>query len=285
MERITPDRYVFRNLSTELGKFIQVRHVKFNNLIDLYNLGGSVAQRIENVYLDIIAAAYPQQRFLIKYGLSSFQKLVSFINDPATPPKQKRRIAAECNNLFVTHGKLFPKEVLVTTDNGGPLTLKMLCLNVLGIVRNFSVAVEFNRLFDRHVSDINLPARKKLASNRNQTLGQDYDDILDLIEEIIVKSGDYENDVPALEWRDIHEEQFGRRADGELVALDIGGVDRNLDAGLAASQFETNVSNINMDVIISDVRVDSPDPAYRSYDYMYDVDIDNLDIDDDTDDT
>lgn len=258
MERIIPDRYVFKNIDTVLAKFVQIRHVKFNNLIALYALGGSVSQQIESVYLDIIAASYPQQKFLIKYGLDTFEKLLNFINNPETPPKQKRRIAAECNNLFVTHGKKYPKEVLVKTDEGRPITLKMLCLNVLGIVRNFSSCFEFNKLFYDHISSINLPARKKLPNNKNQTLGQDYNDILNLIEGIINKAG--------LEWRDIHEEQFGRRTDGELIALDIGGKDRNLDAELAASQFETNISNVRMSEILSDVNVDSLDPSYTSLD-------------------
>lgn len=276
MERVIPDGFVFFNIEHALNKFVQVRHVKFDNLLNLYGLGGSIAAEIENVYLDVITSGYQQKRFVIKYGLDTFQKLIQYISDPATPSKHKRQIAAECNNLFVAHGKVNPTQVLVKLDNGSPLTLKMLCLNILGIVNNFSAVDDFEELFREHLLIERIPGKKKLPNNNNATLLEDYRDILGLIEEIIITSN--------LEWRDIHKEQFGRRSSGELIALDIGGKEFNLDLDNASRQFETNVSSVNLSLpdmhysapTLSNVEIDSPQPSYRSLDYLYDVDIDDI---------
>lgn len=277
MERIIPDRFVFKNIDMELDKFVLVRHVKFDEVLALYGTQvQSIMNKIEDVYLDIIAAAYPQQRFVIKYGLDEFEKVIQFISDPSKHGKHKRQIAAECNNLFVVHGKTNPTESFVDLDNGRPLTLKMLCLNALGIVNNFPGADDFEELFRAHLLTQRIPGRKKLANNNNTTLFEDYRDILDLIEEIIITSN--------LQWRDIHEEQFGRRSGGELIALDIGGKEFNLDRDIAARKFETNVSSVNLSLpdmhyrapTLSSVEIDSPQPSYQSLDYLYDIDIDDI---------
>lgn len=265
MERIIPDRYVFKNIDVELEKFIQVRHTKFNEIIALYRLGGLIANQVEVVYQDILNAGYSGLKFLNDYNLSTFQQLMNYISNPNTLPKHVRRIASEINNLFVMHGKK-TGEVLVKTSNGRPLTLKMLFLNVLGIVNNFPDVYKFNEIFINHLKNQKIRQRKKLPINKNSFLYEDYLDILDLIDAIILKSGDPVNNIDPLTWRDIHEEQFGRRSDGELVALDIGGKDMNLDMGLAALQFETNISNVRMSVILSDVEVISSDPSYTSLD-------------------
>jgi len=265
MERIIPDRFVFKNIDIELAKFIQIRFTKFNDIIALYSLGNTIANQIEAVYQDILKAGYSGLRFLKKYNLSTFQQLINYISNPNTPPKHVRRIASEVNNLFSTHGKE-TGEALVKTTNGSPLTLKMLFLNVLGIVNNFPEVHQFNQIFIDHLKNQRIRQRKKLPMNKNSLLYEDYLDILNLIDEIILKSGDPEKNIDPLTWRDIHEEQFGRRADGELVALDIGGKDMNLDVGLAAHQFETNISNIRISEVLSDVSVDSLDPSYTSFD-------------------
>lgn len=265
MERIIPDRFVFKNIDIELEKFIQTRHTKFNEIIALYNLGGEIKNQIETVYQDILYARYDGLRFLLDYNLNTFQQLIRYINDPKTPPKHVRRIASEVNNLFVTHGKN-TGAVLVKTKNGNPLTLKMLFLNALGIVNNFSNITEFNKIFISHLKNLKIRQKKKLAINKNNFLYEDYLDVLNLIDEIILKSGDPEKNIDPLTWRDIHEEQFGRRSDGELVALDIGGKDMNLDMDLAARQFETNISNVRMSEVLSNVSVDSLDPSYTSFD-------------------
>jgi len=279
MERITPDRFVFKNIIMELDKLVFVRYAKFNDVISLYLLGNTAIQnKIEEVYLDIIAAAYPAQRFVITYSLDTFEKLLQFINDPTVPGKHKRRIEAECNNLFVAHGRANTTETYVDLDNGRPLTLKMLCLNKLGIVNNFPDFENFDELFKGRLEIKRIPGRKKLPSNENIMLSEDYEDILDLIHEIIVAS--------KLQWRDIHEEQFGRRGDGELIALDIGGKEFGLDRVAAATNFETNVNNVRLDTMITSttpsgeslksVDIDSSDPRYLSHDYMFDVDIDDI---------
>ena len=85
-------------------------------------------------------------------------------------------------------------------------------------------------------------------------------------------------------WRDIHEEQFGRRPNGELIALDIGGKNLNLDMKIASSQFETNVSDVKLSLpamhfkspTFNNVNIDSSGPKYRSLDYLYDIDIDDI---------
>lgn len=233
MQRVDPDSFIYLYVEQEWDKLNRISRLDAQSLKEMYNSNiPSIQNRIENIYQEIVND--PQT-----YGLNDaiVNKISKGELQTFADLMQSKKDLGRFAQAFSSYRKTKSKSFLIYTNSpsqggqGFPVSLKNLLLNAVGAKNNLQDADKIFQYF-KSLPDMQKRAKKvhPLKKNKSATLGEDLQEIANLIKVIRVDRG--------LAWNDIHQEQFGRNQNGDLIGLDLGikGTPEELEA--APRKFE-----------------------------------------------
>jgi len=219
MQRVKPDPYIYRYINLAYNSFNRLSNVDFNKLIQLYSIDDEkLKHRIDEIFRLFMQDPI-NEKFPVK-----FTNIHEFMQNASK--KQKNVLTAQFNRFRKNKTKEF-----VISSQGKPVTLKQLLLNYLNLGGDSGLAEKIiTFLLEQDI----FKKRPKKSFSKN-TIGEDLIEVIGLIKTIRI-----DKKIP---WKDIHEEQFGRNKDNNLIALDLG-VKGAQDINSAAAAFNKNVSQL-----------------------------------------
>ena len=215
MQRVIPDDKIYRYVEEEWDKINRISRLDIKGIQSIYALGSQqINNKLELIFKEIIEN--PEQYVLnnaIKKKIERGE--IQSLSDILKNRKDSGRFAAS----LVAFRKGKTKQFLFNTNTGGgegySVSLKNLLLNAVGAKNDLKDAQRIYEFFKT------LPQMQKKAkkvsphkANKSATLADDLQEIYDVIDFIRIRMN--------LPWNDIHQEQFGRDANGNLVGLDLG---------------------------------------------------------------
>jgi hypothetical protein len=220
MQRVKPDSFIYRYVELAYDSFNRLSNIDLNKLLQLYEIEDpALKERINEIFVsfmqDPINEEYP-----VKFG-----SIDEFLQNATK--KQKNILI----NQFNKYRKSRTKEFVFTSQNR-PVNLKKMILNYLQIENDIPYSAE--AIVDFLINDRAFQRTPK-KSFTNNTIAQDFMQIIDLVKKIRIDK--------KMPWNDIHQEQFGRDKENNLIALDLG-IKGDQDLEDAAHAFNKNVSRL-----------------------------------------
>ena len=232
MQRVIPDNFIYLYVDQEWDKINRISRLDAEKLKFMYSSGiPSIQQTIERIYLEIVKdpQKYNLNNAIVnkrqRGGLQTFADLI-----------QSKKDLGRFAQSFTKYRKGKSKSFLIYTNinaqgrGGFPVGLKNLILNYLGEKNDLADA---KKIFNHFKSLPQMQKKAKahpLKKNKGATLADDLQEITDLIKAIRVDKG--------LAWNDIHQEQFGRNQNGDLIGLDLGIKGTAKELAAAPGKFE-----------------------------------------------
>lgn len=246
MQRVTPDVHIYRYVNVAWDKINRITTANTSVLKMFYNLGiEPLKARIEKIFQEILKVA----------GSDLNDKLAAQISSGAISSfgDLNLRQVRQLDTAYTIYKKQQKGKFVVATDNEGArgVNLKKLLLNAMGSENDVAGADKILSAFAKYPT-LERKASKKsdLKKNKSATLSQDLEEIYSLIKKIRVDQG--------LDWQDIHEDQFGRDADGNLVGLDLGVKDPNLNQKTANAEFSKKTYRVDIERMSGGVKASTP---------------------------